>query len=252
MSKLFSFQGAIYLAERLSSGKPGKMTWVGNASSCQVKLTTESTDKIESFSGQRLPYGRLQKAKKAEVSLDLDEFLASNIALALYATQVPLAGSTVTAEVLPAALVAGDLVRVDKPFISTLVVKDSAGVPATLTPDTHYRLKSDALGLIEILDPAAFTQPFKADYAYAASEAFTIFTAAPAERFLILDGVNTEDSAPVLVELPRVKFDPVGQLDLINEDYGNLPMTGAVLYDALNALDANLGGFGRIRQKPAA
>lgn len=249
MSKLFSLQGRIYAAVRQSNGKPGPLTWLGNAPTCQVKLTTENSDKTESFSGNRLQYGRLQKAKKAEVSLVLDEFLTTNLLLGLYGTKVTAASGTVTNESLPTGLVAGDSVRLDKPFVSSVVLTDSAGVPATLTAGTHYRVKSDAAGLIEILDVAAFTQPFKAAYSNASSETVTMFTSAPPERFLLLDGINTETNEPVLMELPRVLFDPVGQIDLITEDYGNLPLNGAVLFDELNSADANMGGFGRIRQK---
>jgi len=249
MSKLFSLQGRIYTAMRLSNGKPGPMTWVGNAPTCQVKFTTETSDKTESFSGNKLQYGRLQKGKRAEVSLVLDEFLTSNLLLGLYGTKVAGASGTVTNESFPTGLVVGDIVRLDKPFVSSVVITDSAAGPATLTAGTHYKVKSDALGLIEILDVAAFTQPFKAAYSNAASETITMFTSAPPERFLLLDGINTENNQPVLMELPRVLFDPVGQLDLIMDDYGNLPLNGTALYDELNSADANMGGFGRIRQK---
>lgn len=251
MSKLFSLQGAIYLATRLPNGKPGPMDWVGNAPTCQIKLTTETSDKMESFSGNRMLYGQLNKAKKADISLVLDEFLTENLLLGLHGTKVDGAAGTVTGETFPTGLVAGDVLRLDKPFVSSVVLTDSAGVPATLTAGTHYRVKSTALGLIEILDVGAFTQPFKAAYSNAASETVTMFTSAAPERFLLLDGINTETNEPVLVELPRVKFKPTGQLDLIIDDYGNLPLEGAVLYDELNAADANMGGFGRIRQKVA-
>lgn len=249
MSELFSLQGRIYTAMRLPNGKPGPVTWLGNAPSCQVKLTTETSDKTESFSGNKLQYGRLQKAKKAEVSLVLDEFLTSNLLMGLYGTKLAAAIGTVTAEAFPSGLVAGDIVRLDKPFVSAVVITDSAGVPATLTAGIHYKVKSDGLGLIEIINPATFVQPLKAAYSTAASETITMFTSPPPERFLLLDGINTENNQPVLMELPRVLFDPVGQLDMIMDDYGNLPMTGTVLFDELNAVDANMGGFGRLRKK---
>lgn len=251
MSELFSLQGKIWLAERLPSGKPGPMSWVGNAPSCQLKLTTETADKTESFSGNRMPYGRLQKGKKAEIALVLDEFTADNLALALYATQVPVIAGTATAEALPTGLVVGDVIRLDKPFVSSVALTDSNGTPAPLTAGTHFQVESAAAGLVKILNLASFTQPFKAAYSYAANETLTMFTAAPPERFLLLDGINTENNQPVLMELPRVRFDPVGQLDLIVDEYGNLPLAGSVLYDELNAGDASLGGFGRLRKKSA-
>ncbi|WP_244539167.1 hypothetical protein [Pseudomonas aeruginosa] len=55
----------------------------------------------------------------------------------------------------------------------------------------------------------------------------------------------------MIVTLYRCKFDPVSDLALINDEYGNFQLTGSVLYDTLNAADAKLGGFGRIVQKAA-
>ncbi|HBO0844475.1 TPA: hypothetical protein NID24_006616, partial [Pseudomonas aeruginosa] len=56
----------------------------------------------------------------------------------------------------------------------------------------------------------------------------------------------------VLVDLFRCKFNPVGTLAMIHEEYGNLPLTGSVLYDPLNAGDPMLGGYGRYIEKKAA
>ncbi|WP_244539155.1 hypothetical protein [Pseudomonas aeruginosa] len=61
-----------------------------------------------------------------------------------------------------------------------------------------------------------------------------------------------ETGKPVLVDLFRCKFNPVGTLAMIHEEYGNLPLTGSVLYDPLNAGDPMLGGYGRYIEKKAA
>jgi len=53
----------------------------------------------------------------------------------------------------------------------------------------------------------------------------------------------------VLVDLYRCKFNPIGELGLIHEEYGSLALTGAVLFDPLNARNANLGGYGRMITK---
>ena len=250
MSKLFSFQGKIYLGNRnATTGKLEKPVWMGNAPVCQLRLTTDVAEMAESFSGNRLPYGRLQKAKKAELSLTLNEWLPETLALALYSSKIAIAGSTVTAEVMPTGLVAGDNVKLDKGFVSSLVITDSAGSPATVPNDgTKYSILSANSGLINWINVAAYVQPFKAAYTYAAASAFAMFSAAAPERYLLLDGINTEDNTAVMLRLYRVRFDPLGQLDLIGDDYGALDMAGSVLYDTINAADANLGGFGRIDQ----
>lgn len=247
---LFSFQGKVWAGERSSAGKLLKPDWAGNVPTMTLQLSTESTNKTESFSGNRLQYGRLQRGKTATLNITFDEWLPQNIALAIWATQLDVAGSTVTGEVLPTALVAGDYVKLDHPFVSALAITDSAGTPATL-PTGNYKLESPNAGLVQLLDPGALVQPFKAAYTYAARESFTMFTDAPPERYILLDGINTETNEPVIVTLYRCKFDPVSDLAFINEEYGSFSLAGSVLYDVVNAANANLGGFGRIDQKAA-
>jgi hypothetical protein len=247
---LFSFQGKVWAGSRLSNGKLSKPLWCGNVSPMTLQMATETTNKMESFSGNRLQYGRLSRGKTATLNMTFDEFLPQNVALGLWATPIDVAGSTVSAETFENGLAVGDFVRLEHPFVSSLVVTDSAGGPATLTAGTDYRLDSANGGLIEILSLGSYTQPFKAAYSYAARDSFTLFTAAPPERYILLDGINTETDEPVMVTLYRCKFDPVSDLGLIHEEYGSLPLTGSVLYDIVNAANANLGGFGRIDVKP--
>lgn len=241
---LVSLQGKVYLAERSPAGKYLKPVWVGNAPTVTLQLATETTSKTESYSGNRLQIGQLDRGKTATLNVTLDEWLPSNLVLGLYASPVSIVTGTVTAEPLPASLKVGEYVRLDHPFVSTLVL-NSGGTPLVL--NTDYRLESPAGGIIEILAAQA-TAPTAA-YSYEAAQTLTMFTAKPPERWLFLDGINTETGAPVLVDLYRCKFNPVGELGLIHEEYGSLPLTGTVLYDALNARDANLGGYGRMITK---
>lgn len=245
---LFSFQGKISLGDRLPNGKLSKPLWCGNVPKCTLQLATETTDKTESFSGNRLQYGRLVRGKTATLSLTLDEWLVHTLAQALYAKTIEVASGTVSAEVLPTGLVAGDFVKLDKPFVSSLAITDSAGTPATV-PGANYNLESPNGGLVKLLDVGSFVQPFKAAYSYAQGKTFTLFGQTPPERYFLLDGINTETGEPVIVHLYRVRFDPATDLELITDEYGSLPLTGSVLYDPLAALDSNLGGFGKIEQK---
>ncbi|TBU75198.1 hypothetical protein [Phytopseudomonas daroniae] len=244
---LVSLQGSIYLATRSALGKYQQPVWVGNAPVCTLQLATETTPKNESFSGNRLQIGLLDRSKTATLNLTLDEWLVQNLALGLYANHTPLVGGTVTGESLPANLIEGEFVRLDHPFVDDLELT-SGGDPLVL--GTDYRVHSPAGGLIEILAGQA-TAP-EAAYEYAAVDSLAMFTSRPPERWLYLDGINTETGEAVLVDLYRCKFNPVSELGLIHEEYGSLPLTGAVLYDPLNARDANLGGYGRMITKQAS
>lgn len=244
---LVSLQGKIWLATRSALGKYEKPLWVGNASAANLQLATENTKKFESYSGQRLQIGELDRGKTATLSLTLDEWLVQNLALGLYATASAIAGSTVTGEALPSPLAIGDFVRLDHPFVDDLVLTEGV---TPLAAGTDYRIESPAGGLVEFLTVQA--DPLTAAYEYAAADSLTMFTAKPPERWLFLDGINTETGEPVLVDLYRCKFNPVGDLGLIHEEYGPLSLTGTVLFDPLNAKDANLGGYGRMITKQAA
>jgi hypothetical protein len=246
----FSFQGKVFLGTRLTGGKPGALFWVGDAPKCDVALQTEAEDQKESYSGNRLTSARLQKGNSATVALTLNWASSQNLALGLYGTEIAVTSGTVTAETLP-TVAAGDYVILEHGGISSLVITDSAGTPASLTAGTHYGLDSANGGTVKILDLASFVQPLKAAYAYTASADVTMFTAAPPERYLFLDGINTVDGSPVRVRLYKVRFDPSSSIPCINDGFGQLELSGSVLYDSEAAVDANLGGFGKIEQPTA-
>ncbi len=249
--KDFSFQGKVYLGARLAGGKPGALRWVGDAPRCDVSLSTDSETRRESYSGQRLTSARLQRGSDAEVALTLNWANAENLALGLYGEVNTVAAGSVTGELLPTGLIAGDIVALDHGGVSSLVVTDSNGTPATLTAGTHYALDSENGGVIRIISPASFTQPFKAAYSHTESQDVTMFTTKPPERYLLLDGINTLDGSPVKVRLYRVQFDPASSIPMINDSFGQLELSGAALYDDEASLDDELGGFGKIEQSAA-
>lgn len=245
---LFSLQGYIRIGERDANGNIGKMRWVGNVPEATLQLNTTSVDKNESYSGQRLQMGRLTTAITAALNYTMDEWSAANLALAFNATVNDIAASTVSAEAFPAALVAEDLVRLAHPFASNLAITDSAATPVAVDA-SHYALEGHGKNIVRIINPASYTQPFKAAYSYAAAQNVVLFSQPGGEVFLQFDGINTETGEAVVMDLWRVRHDPVQQLGLINAEYGNLPMTAAVLYDRTRAQDAALGGFGRLLSK---
>ncbi|MGH8039902.1 MAG: hypothetical protein ACREPD_19405 [Stenotrophomonas sp.] len=248
---LFSLQGYIRLGEVDAAGKIGKMRWVGNVPEATLELSTSNTDKNESFSGKRLQIGRLATGTTAALNLTLDYWSSANLALGFQASLADITASTVTGEVFPAALVAGDQIRLDHPFASALVLTDSATTPATVPP-ANYELVGHGKNIVEMKNVGSLQQPFKAAYSYAAAENIVLFSAPGKVVFLQFDGINTETEEPVIIDLWRTRFDPVSSLGLINQEYGNLALSAAVLYDTTRAADAALGGFGRMLQKKAA
>lgn len=242
----FSFQGKVYLGTRLTGGLPGALRWVGDAPKCDVSMTTESETRKESYSGQRLPSARLRKGNDATIAMTLNWANAKNLVLGLYGTEIVVTAGTVVTETLPTGLVDDDIVVLEHGGVSSLVLTDSTGSPITLVAGTDYEIDSANGGVIKFLDVSALVQPFKAAYSYTASNDVTMFTSAPPERYLLLVGTNTIDDSPVRLRLYRCQFDPLATLPLVNESFGQIELSGAVLYDSEAAADADLGGFGKI------
>ena len=249
MSTYASFQGRVYLGKRDSNGNPIEVRSPGNVAELKLSLKTDVLEHYESQSGQRSLDNRMIKSKSATINLSIEEFTKENLALALYGTHVATASGTVTDEPIGGAVpVVGDRYFLAHPKVSTLVVKDSAGTPATLTLGTHYTADTD-FGAIQFLDTTGLTAPFKASYAFGDVSEIGIFTQPLPERYLRLEGLNTaQGNAKVLVELYRVAFDPLKELALISTEYNKFDLEGSLLADATKPYDAVLGTFGRIVQ----
>lgn len=242
---LFSFQGKVFLAQRQSNGKPGPLRWVGNAPQLQLQLEVQNSDKTESFSGNRMLYGRLVQSKTANVNLTLDEATPENIAEGLYSIPATLPAGAVNNELLPPGLLAGDLIALDRGWVSDVALTDSANPPVTIPP-ANWWTESPSAGLIGMRKVDGLVQPFKATYKHGETVNIALFNTPPPERMLFLDGINTVNGRRAKVTLYRVAFNPIEQLDLISEEWGSLQLSGAALFDETRALDPNLGGFGRI------
>jgi hypothetical protein len=253
MSTYASFQGRVYLGKRDSNGNPIEVRSPGNVAELKLSLKTDVLEHYESQSGQRSLDHRMIKSKSATINLSIEEFTKENLALALYGTHVATASGTVTDEPIAinaggAVPVVGDRYFLAHPKVSTLILKDSTGTPATLTLGTHYTADTD-FGAIQFLDTTGLTAPYKASYAFGDVSEIGIFTQPLPERYLRLEGLNTaQGNAKVLVELYRVAFDPLKELALISTEYNKFDLEGSLLADSTKPYDAVLGTFGRIVQ----
>ena len=220
---LFSLQGEILTADILSDGSIGKLRWVGNVPEATLQLNVESTDKTESYTGQRLQIGRLQTGLTSSLNYTMDEWSATNLASAFNSEKTVIAASTVTGETFPTGLAVGDLVRLDHPFVTSLAITDSAGTPATVA-GSNYVLQGHCDNVVKIAGLGAYVQPFKAAYSYAAVDNLVLFSKIGKAVYMQFNGVNTETGDPVLLDLWRVRHDPIKELALINKEYGKGPL----------------------------
>jgi hypothetical protein len=246
-----SLQGKIYLG-RLNSDGTRKGAWfVGNCPAGSIALSREKTDHKESTSGQRLLDKTTVTLKKAAIKLTLEEIILKNLVAALGADDAVSASGSYSGanyDTFGSGLAVGDIVKTKQHNLTSIVVKDSAGSPATLVNNTDYQILDAAHGLIQILNLGSYTQPFRAQYAYAATELAPFFTASDArEHYLYCALQNTERDPyqPIGVEIYRINLDPLAELPLINDEIGKLELTGDCYRDETKAADAQFGGFGR-------
>lgn len=249
MSLYASFQGRTFLSERDALGLPVNTREPGNATALSLALKTDVLEHYESMSGNRSLDLRLIKQKSANVTLTVEEFTADNLALALYGAKISEQAGTVTAEPLgSAAPVVGTPYFLAHQGISNLVLTDSAATPTTLIDGTHYTADL-RFGRVQLLSTTGLTGPIQAAYGYGAVDQIGVFTQPLPERHLRFEGVNTAaGNRPVLLELYRVAFDPLKQLDFISDDLNKFELEGSLLADATKPIDAVLGQFGRIVQ----
>lgn len=252
VTQLFSPQGVIQVGERnATTGVVTKYMDLGNAPELSVSLSTETEEVKESTTGERLPLARLDKAKSAEISVSLHSFDAKTLAILMRSTVEDVASGTVSSETLPSALVADDIVKLAHPFVSSVVVTDSAGSTATVST-SDYQVDAEG-GLIRLVDVSGYTQPFKVAYSYAAAENAAMFTGAKKSYELVFSGVNTARSnEPLRVELYKVEFDPAANLPFITNEVGVFELKGSLLIDdTKDASDDTFGQFGRVIRKAA-
>jgi hypothetical protein len=254
---VFTGQGPIFMGDYDATNGQAAQGYLTNLKrigcgnrTLKISMTREKGKIPESCSGQALTLKTWTKRQEAMVTLEMVQFSRDELAIGLYGTSASVAGSTVTGETFPTVAV-GNYVHTKYPGVSSVVVKDSAGTPATLVADTDYKVDSAAHGRIQILDLGAYTQPFKADYAYAAHGRVTAFTGAATRKGIVFDGVNVaEGNAPVRVIVPLIDFDPTKDFNWLSQDEVTLTLEGEILYaDALSA-DSAWGPFFKVDALP--
>lgn len=210
-----------------------------------LSLSRETSEVKESCSGSRLTLMEYETGKAGTVRLEMQEFDEDMLAMALYGTAATIAGSTVAGEVMP-TMVANGFYHTKYPKISSVVVKDSAGTPATLVADTDYEVSHASYGRIKILDLGAYTQPFKVDYSYAGHENIKPFSISSAIKAIRFDGISTADNTRVRVLLPRIAFSPTEEFGFLGDEAATLAIEGKLLLAEIPTADAILGQFGNI------
>jgi len=246
----FRGRGTTYLAERNDTGIIGAAIAI-----CQdaisIALATESGEHINKCGPVDSPDDRYIKSSSGTVTFEYSDVESKKLAIAALGT-VNAAGSpgTVTVELMPPGLIAGDVYFAGglerHRNLTSVVVTDSDTTPATLTLTTNY-LVDAATGKITIVDPSGFTQPFNVAYGYTDPESVSFLSASQKEYFLSFEGINLRNNnAKGSLEAYKVRFDPASLFDFLSDDLQKMSLTGTMLADpSKDVTDTEFGQFGR-------
>jgi hypothetical protein len=246
----FSGQGKVLVGARLSTGLPGVMRWLGNASVFRLAQNEDTVERKESYTGNRLPNRRMTRGRGGELTITFDEWSKEGAAWALLGAATAVAGgSAVSNWVAPTGYVAGDTILLPHKNVSSVSVVDSTGSPKTL-PAGQYTLDAFAgsIQLNDITTGGAYVQPFKVSYTPGAVTVIGGFKLLAPEVYVRLDGINTDDNSRVIVDVFRSRLSPARQVDFIGDDFADFELVGATLADLTRSSSSDGGQFYSITQ----
>ena len=232
VTKYFSLQGRVSFFKRQPDGSKGAGIWAQNVPKLDIGLSVSEESIKESHSGNKMKDLIIEIEKGMTTSLTLNGFTLDNLARGLWASRYSVVGGSVSGELLPADLVVGDYFGLDQQNTSAWALVDSTGSPVSLVAGTHYALISAFAGHGQVLDLTGLTQPLRASYTYAASNALSLLTTRPDDHYLVFDGIETVSKSRAYMEIPRHTSKPAASLPLINnQGVGSMDMEGEALFD---------------------
>lgn len=194
------------------------------------------------------------KKASGEVSFDFSNFTPEALLLALDAVAVDADVSPVAVvdEALPIGTDDDPLTEGDKVIlgganpnfnITSLVIEDSATVPATLVANTDYVLDAK-FGMVQMGDISTFTLPLKASYSHQNPKALAALKAGTLVRWVRFNGINPADGNKLsAVDMFKIQLSPTSAFDLLPDDFGKLTLKGAIQIDLSRETTDPLGQF---------
>jgi hypothetical protein len=163
------------------------------------------------------------------------DFLAENLALALYGTTSAVTAAAVADESITAPSDLGDGDRlVETAFIidkdeTVTVTTDPSGT--TYTEDTDYTVTSS--GIVILTDGSiSASDALLITYTKKAVDVIEGFVQSAQEYALVFDGLNeAQSNDPVVIRAHRVKFAATGGASFIANEFANMPLSGKCLKD---------------------
>lgn len=252
VSERWSGQGTASWAERDQDGVVGAHYPMGRVPTVGILAAMTLYEERDTESGSRALTNRTPQAKDLTGEFTLESFTPTHLARRYYGEAAVNDGGSVTAEVVK-NFVSGALAYTQNRKITsnagvtTLILTDSAGTPATLN-GTHYKLLDPDFGEISVVSATGLTLPIKAAYTYGETVRTGILTDKSMREFeLCIKMLNTYTNSKLMITLYRTQIEASGMNELIQEkgvESGKLKFV--CMEDPTKPLDAVLGRFGFI------
>jgi len=242
----FSGQGVVMIGRRDPvTGNPLGLRPVGNVPDMKITVSTSVIDHKGSQDGQRATDARLQTEIKVMCGITIENWIAVNLAKALRGDSELIAAGSAVAEAVKAYPGLVTSLRYIK--VSNVVVKQDATTLVEYTDGVapwDYKLNANA-GSIMLNDgvltdydnytpssPESAGDDLTVDYSYAEQYLVDSLTQPLNDSWLRFEGLNTvEEDAPVIVDVFRFSNDPLKELALLSDTFGQFVIEGSVLKD---------------------
>lgn len=239
----FQGRGNVYLAVRDANGVPGAYKVPICTDSLAIALAVTPFSHINKCGPVDVEDFRGIKEQTGTINMTFADVEDLKFALGVLGTVTP-AGSpgTVTGEALPNDIAAGDFIFLGGSSRHRAIT----GLTITgLALNTDYTFDA-ASGKVTFLTDVGSPAP-TADYGYTDGASVSLFTAPTQEYSLVYEFINKANANnPGSLELYRVRFDPLKNLDMQSDELQIMDLSGSVLADLTkSATDLEFGQFGR-------
>ncbi|ATN93648.1 putative tail sheath protein [Pseudomonas phage VW-6B] len=240
MSDFYYGQGKLYLARRNTAGQALSWRWVGDVSALDLELEFDEKKTKGSAGGQLVTMQRYISAVSGKITSTWHEYAPENLEALLSSNHVSRSPNLFAQDTLPTRIVAGDRISLSNQQVWGVRISG-------LTEGVNYIV--DKLWGVVVWLTTPMNQPVVVNYEHSGNETLPILTHQGEEFALRYEGINlAENNSPILIEIYRVKFDPISKMALLSKDsdLSGLETSADILYDFSKGEDPLLGRLGRI------
>jgi hypothetical protein len=233
--------GQVYL-----STEDGPLLSVGNASALSFAFDEDKkTQKDFTVTGGGNA-NSLSRVDSFTGSLNMVDYTAANLALALRGGVTEVTAAAVVDEAHDSHAVGGALIPFDFNYDDSIPPAISLSNATACVEDTDYELTPN--GILTINGGNIDDNGVLVSYTKAVSEQMDALVSAGAEFLLVLDGINEAQSGKAFnVRLHRIKFSPAQGLSFLGQDFSEIPIDFEVLSDSTQ-VGAGTSKFFKLKQ----